>query len=133
MPPPFPPGRVRAARVIAIAADALQVVLLPAWFAPPAGAGINIAIDIVVGAILCLVLRPHWAFAPAFVAEAFPIVGAIPFWWASVEFVTRGTTPPSAGPGGPTTIGPAAPPSGLPTPGAGGADAAPPPRPGPPP
>lgn len=89
----FRPGRVRLARWIAVGADVLQVLLLPAWLAPPAAAGVNIAIDIAVGVTMCLLLRPHWAFLPAFVVEAVPGVGAIPFWWASVRYVTRqGTT-----------------------------------------
>ena len=97
MPSEFSPERVRLARRIAMAADVLQVALLPLWLAPPAAATVNIVIDIAVGAVLCKVLRPHWVFAPAFVGEAIPLVDVIPLWWASVLYVTRDqVVPPDA-------------------------------------
>ena len=91
MPAPFPLQRVKLARWIAIAADALQIGLVPLWLTPPVAAGVNAAIDVVVCVILCFVLRPHWAFAPTFVIEMLPVVDVIPLWWASVLFVTRDT------------------------------------------
>jgi hypothetical protein len=111
---PFRPERVRLARRIAIAADVVQVALVPAMLAPPVGESINIAIDVVVGGTMCLLLRPHWAFAPTFVAEAFPIVNVVPLWWAAVAFVTRDQGSASSPDGTPTA--PPATPSSVPPP-----------------
>jgi hypothetical protein len=96
MAPPFPPERVRLARWIAFAADILQVALLPAVLAGPIGEGIILALDVAVAVTMCVLLRPHWAFAPTFVAEAFPVVDVVPMWWMAVMFVTRDQPAPGA-------------------------------------
>lgn len=101
MPREFTPGRVRAARWIAVAADLVQITLLPFWLGPeaPVTAVVNVAIDVVVGIVLCVVLRPHWAFAPTFVGEAVPLLDVVPLWTGAVLFVTRGQGgPPGADP-----------------------------------
>ena len=96
MSEPFTRQRVRLARTIAVAADLLQIALLPALVAPPVGEGLNIAIDVAAGAALCMILRPHWAFAPTFIAEAIPVVQGVPIWTAAVLFVTRGPVAPDS-------------------------------------
>lgn len=89
------PGRVRAARILAVTADLLQIVLLPAFF-PGALSPANNVIDGLVAIALILLVGWHWAFLPAFVAEMIPFVDLIPTWTAAVLLATRGASRPSA-------------------------------------
>ena len=108
------PGRVRAARAVAIGADLLQLVLLPTFFPatlPPA----NSVIDVIVAIALVLLVGWHWAFLPAFVAEMIPFVDLVPTWTAAVMIATRGASgPPPVEPSAPRPPrpGPAALPGG---------------------
>ena len=92
---PAAPGkvrRVRIARIVAIAADVLQVVLFPAfaagWISP-----LNDALDVVVAVIMVRLVGWHFAFLPTFVAELVPGVDLVPTWTAAVWFATRGRAP----------------------------------------
>ena len=87
---------VRAARWIAVSADLLQIVLLPAFF-PGALSPASTAIDVVVAAIMLRLLGWHWAFLPTFVAEMTPLVDLVPTWTAAVFIATR-NVPPAAAP-----------------------------------
>lgn len=84
--------RQRVARIIAIAADVLQVVLFPAfaagWISP-----LNDVLDVVVAVIMVRLVGWHFAFLPTFVAELVPGVDLIPTWTAAVWFATRGGGP----------------------------------------
>ena len=88
-PPRAQSRRLRTARIIAIAADVLQVVLFPAfaagWISP-----LNDALDVVVAVIMVRLVGWHFAFLPTFVAELVPGVDLIPTWTAAVWFATRG-------------------------------------------
>jgi hypothetical protein len=86
---------VHAARWIAVSADLLQIVLLPAFF-PGALSPASTAIDVVVAAILLRLLGWHWAFLPTFVAELTPFVDLVPTWTGAVFLATRkgGASPP---------------------------------------
>jgi hypothetical protein len=81
------PSRVRAARIVAVAADALQL-----GFAPLFGEGFaspfNDVLDLAVAAVLIKLLGFHWAFLPALAAEAVPALDLAPTWTASVLLVT---------------------------------------------
>jgi len=81
-------ANVRAARWIAVSADLLQIVLLPAFF-PGALSPASTAIDVVVAAILLRLVGWHWAFLPTFVAELTPVVDLVPTWTAAVFLATR--------------------------------------------
>ena len=89
------PATVRAARWIAVSADLLQIVLLPAFF-PGALSPASTAIDVVVAAILLRLVGWHWAFLPTFVAELTPLVDLVPTWTGAVFLATRnaGAQPP---------------------------------------
>ncbi len=80
--------RVWIARGIAVAADALQIVALPAF-----GAGLlspfDELIDLGVGVIMVVLLGWHVAFLPTFLAEIVPFVDLFPTWTAAVLFATR--------------------------------------------
>lgn len=88
---PLSPGRVRAARILAVGADLLQIVLLPV-FLPAALPPINDVIDVAVAVALVALVGWHWAFLPAFAAEMIPFVDLIPTWTAAVMIATRGAS-----------------------------------------
>jgi hypothetical protein len=81
-------GRIRAARVIAVSADVLQIAVLPA-FSPGIASPVNDALDFVVGAALVILLGWHWAFLPTLIAELIPFFDLVPTWSAAVFLVTR--------------------------------------------
>ena len=83
------PGRRRLlARWVAVAADLLQIVVLPAFF-PGILSPLNGALDLLVGFAMVLMLGWHVAFLPTFVAELVPFVDLFPTWTLAVFFVTR--------------------------------------------
>ena len=75
-----------AALAIALAADAVQIGLLP-LFMEGAASPWNDALDIAVGAMLLALLGWHVAFLPAFLGELVPLVNLFPTWTAAVVFV----------------------------------------------
>jgi hypothetical protein len=92
-PPVLSPSRIRIARTIAVAADALQIMILPAvieGFLSP----VQIAIDILVGAAMIYLVGWHWAFLPSFITELVPIVDLAPTWTIAI-FVATGIGGPS--------------------------------------
>ena len=103
-PAPPPPGarestappvtsRTRTALIIAIAADAIQLALVPLF-----GAGVlspfNNVLDVVIGLVMVRLIGWHFAFLPTFVAELVPGLDLFPSWTAAVWFVTRRRDPP---------------------------------------
>jgi hypothetical protein len=89
------PGRVRAARTVAIAADFLQIVVFPV-FAPGIASIVNDALDVAVALLMLFLVGWHWAFLPTFAAELIPLFDLVPTWSAAVFFVTRGAGGPKA-------------------------------------
>jgi len=86
-----PRGRWRdwrhvAALAIAVAADAVQIGLLP-LFIEGAAAPWNDSLDIAVGAALLALLGWHVALLPAFLGELVPVFDLFPTWTAAVLFV----------------------------------------------
>jgi hypothetical protein len=75
-----------AALAIALAADAVQIGLLP-LFMEGALAPWNDALDIAVGATMVAMLGWHVAFLPAFLGELVPFANLFPTWTAAVVFV----------------------------------------------
>ena len=88
------PGRVRAARTIAVAADLLQIAVFPA-FVTGAASPWNDALDVLVAGAMALLIGWHWAFLPSFLAELLPGFDLVPTWTAAVFFATRGKGRPS--------------------------------------
>ena len=78
--------RHRAALAIALAADAVQIVLLP-FFMEGAAAPWNDALDVAVGGMMLALLGWHVAFLPAFLGELVPLLNLFPTWTAAVVFV----------------------------------------------
>ncbi len=87
----FSPGRVRAARLIAVAADFLQIAVFPV-FAAGAASPWEDLLDLVVATAMVWLVGWHWAFLPSFIAELVPGLDLVPTWTAAVFFSTRGRT-----------------------------------------
>jgi|SoimicmetaTmtLMA_FD_contig_41_3726267_length_1008_multi_2_in_0_out_0_2 hypothetical protein len=81
-------NRVKAARVLGVVADAVQLGLLPlfvgGWVSP-----LNDALDVVVGIAMVALVGWHWAFVPAFFSEMIPVWDLVPSWTAAVLIATR--------------------------------------------
>ena len=80
-----------AALVIALAADAVQIGLLP-LFMEGAAAPWNDALDVAVGTMMLALLGWHVAFLPAFLGELVPLLNLFPTWTAAVVFVVAKRT-----------------------------------------
>jgi hypothetical protein len=78
----------RMAWLVAIAADALQILAFP-FFAEGGVSPADTVLDIAVAAILTKLLGWHWAFLPTLAAELVPGLDLFPTWTAAVFFVTR--------------------------------------------
>lgn len=85
-------ARRRAARLIAIAVDVLQIVVFPAFF-PGIVSPLNNVLDVVTGIFMTVLLGWHVAFLPTFIAESVPFVDLFPSWTLAVLFVTRKKIP----------------------------------------
>ena len=76
------------AMALALAADALQIVVFP-LFAEGAFSPADDLLDIAVAFLLVRLLGWHWEFLPAFAAELVPGVDLVPFWTLAVLNVYR--------------------------------------------
>src|ERR1700693_2641313 len=83
-----PITRFRAAMIIAIIADALQIILLP-LFVEGAESPADDILDLGVGAALVYLLGWHWEFLPSFLAKLVPGIDLVPFWTMAVANVYR--------------------------------------------
>ena len=82
------PARIRAARLIAMTADLLQIGVFPLFsegFASP----LDVALDVLVCGLLTFLVGWHFAFLPGFIAEAVPIVDLVPTWTVAILIATR--------------------------------------------
>jgi hypothetical protein len=83
-----PRTRFRIAMLLAIAADALQVVLFP-LFAEGALSPADDVLDCAVAAVMVHLLGWHWEFLPTFFAKLVPGADLVPFWTLAVANVYR--------------------------------------------
>lgn len=74
--------------VLAILADALQIVVLP-LFVEGAASPADDLLDVGIAAVLVLLLGWHWEFLPSFLAKLVPGVDLVPFWTMAVASVYR--------------------------------------------
>src|SRR6476469_9981171 len=78
---------VRLAWAVALAADGIQILLLPLFLAggfSPADA----LVDLSAAFVLSRLLGWHWAFLPTMMAELVPGLDLFPTWTAAVAYVT---------------------------------------------
>ncbi|MEO5617571.1 MAG: hypothetical protein ABIS67_07345 [Candidatus Eisenbacteria bacterium] len=98
--------RPRLAWFIAVAADALQLAVIPVFgpgFASPA----NNVLDVVVAFLMSALLGWHWAFLPTFLTELVPFVDLVPTWTVACWIATRGRGGKELPPGPPVGTPPA--------------------------
>ena len=81
-------SRFRTALALAVAADALQLVVFP-LFAEGAISPLDDILDLTVMAALASLIGWHWEFLPSFVAELVPGLDLVPFWTLAVANVYR--------------------------------------------
>jgi hypothetical protein len=81
-------ARFRMAMVLAMLADALQIVVFP-LFAEGALSPADDILDIAVAIALVRLVGWHWEFLPSFFAELVPGADLVPFWTLSVMNVYR--------------------------------------------
>jgi hypothetical protein len=78
----------RVAMILAMAADAIQILVFP-LFAEGALSPADDVLDVAVAAVLVRLLGWHWEFLPAFLVELVPGVDLVPFWTMAVANVYR--------------------------------------------
>lgn len=81
------PSRVRTAWIVALLADAIQVVLLP--FTATLSTWGDKPLDLVVMLALWRLIGWHWVLLPSFLIELFPYVDMAPTWTLAVWLATR--------------------------------------------
>ena len=81
-------SRFQVAMILAMAADALQLFIIP-LFAEGALSPADDVLDFLIAVILVRLLGWHWEFLPAFAAELVPGVDLVPFWTLAVGNVYR--------------------------------------------
>jgi hypothetical protein len=86
--PISPMTRFRFAMILAILADALQLIFFPI-FVEGAESPVDDALDLGVGAALFFLLGWHWEFLPSALAKLVPGVDLIPCWTIAVASVYR--------------------------------------------
>ena len=79
---------MRAALILALVADAVQLAVLP-LFIEGAASPADDLLDLGVGAVLVYLLGWHWEFLPSFAAKLVPGVDLVPFWTMAVANVYR--------------------------------------------
>lgn len=83
-----PGPRFRTAMILAIVADALQIIVFPI-FAQGAIAPADDVLDLGIAAMMIYLLGLHWEFLPSFLAKLVPGIDLIPFWTLAVANVYR--------------------------------------------
>jgi hypothetical protein len=83
-----PGSRFRVAMVLAVVADALQILVFP-LFVEGALSPADDVLDLAVAAVLVNLLGWHWEFLPSFFAKLVPGVDLVPFWTMAVANVYR--------------------------------------------
>lgn len=85
-----PGPKFKTAMLLAIVADALQLVVFPA-FVEGAFSPADDLLDLGVAATMIRLLGWHWEFLPSFFAKLVPGVDLVPFWTLAVANVWRKT------------------------------------------
>ncbi len=83
-----PGPRFRTAMILAMVADALQIIVFP-LFVEGAVSPADDILDFGIGAVMVQLLGWHWEFLPSFVAKLVPGVDLVPFWTLAVANVYR--------------------------------------------
>ncbi len=81
-------ARFRAALILAVIADALQLAVFPI-FVEGAESPADDVVDFGVAGVLVYLLGWHWEFLPSFLGKLVPGVDLVPFWTIAVANVYR--------------------------------------------
>lgn len=81
-------SRFRLAMGLAVAADALQIIVFP-LFSEGALSPADDVLDFGIAAALIGLVGWHWEFLPSFLGEMIPGVDFVPFWTLAVANVYR--------------------------------------------
>ncbi len=81
-------ARLRIAMLLAVAADALQIIFLP-LFVEGAGSPGDDVLDAALAALFTFLLGWHWEFLPSFLGKLVPGVDLFPCWTLAVANVYR--------------------------------------------
>ena len=80
--------RLRAAIILAIVADLLQLVVFP-FFVQGAMSPADDVLDLGIAGVLAYLLGWHWEFLPSFLVKLVPGVDLVPLWTLAVANVYR--------------------------------------------
>ena len=80
--------RLKAAMILAIAADLLQLVVFPVFVAGAMSPAEDL-LDLGIAGVLTYLLGWHWEFLPSFLAKLVPGVDLVPLWTLAVANVYR--------------------------------------------
>jgi hypothetical protein len=83
-----PGPRFRTAMMVAVAADALQIIVFPLFIQGALSPSDDI-LDLGIGAAMIHLLGWHWEFLPSFLAKLVPGADLVPFWTLAVANVYR--------------------------------------------
>jgi hypothetical protein len=83
-----PGPNFKAAMLLAIVADALQLVVFPLFVAGGLSPADDV-LDLGIGAMMVHLLGWHWELLPSFFAKLVPGVDLVPFWTLAVANVYR--------------------------------------------
>ena len=83
-----PGPRFRTAMILAVIADALQIIVFPA-FVEGAISPADDILDLGIGAVMINLLGWHWEFLPSFLGKLVPGVDLVPLWTLAVANVYR--------------------------------------------
>jgi len=83
-----PGPRFREAMILAVIADALQIIVFP-FFVEGALAPADDVLDFGIAALLVHLLGWHWEFLPSFLVKLVPGVDLVPCWTLAVASVYR--------------------------------------------
>jgi len=83
-----PGSRLKTAMTVAIAADVLEMLVLP-LFVEGFGSPADDLLDLGVGGVLTYLLGWHWEFAPSFLGKLVPGADVVPLWTLAVANVYR--------------------------------------------
>jgi len=85
------PARIRAAWIIALATDAIQIGILP--ISGPLSIPVDAVLDFITMALLWGILGWHWALLPSFLIELLPIADMAPTWSLAIWVITARKKP----------------------------------------
>ncbi|HTS36474.1 MAG TPA: hypothetical protein VMH04_12420 [Candidatus Solibacter sp.] len=83
-----PGPQFKTAMLVAVLADALQLVIFPLFVAGAISPADDL-LDLGIGAFMIHLLGWHWEFLPSFLAKLVPGVDLVPFWSMAVASVWR--------------------------------------------